>query len=72
MDIINGIANTANGYTDGGKYVDFEEIKNICRKKKNTDNHNDYQCPPLNCFGTPSGARTPDTLIKSQVLYQLS
>ena len=23
-------------------------------------------------FGTPSGARTPDTLIKSQVLYQLS
>ena len=22
--------------------------------------------------GTPSGARTPDTLIKSQVLYQLS
>ena len=24
------------------------------------------------CFGTPSGARTLDTLIKSQVLYQLS
>ena len=23
-------------------------------------------------FGTPSGARTLDTLIKSQVLYQLS
>ena len=23
-------------------------------------------------YGTPSGARTPDTLIKSQVLYQLS
>ena len=26
----------------------------------------------LFCFGTPSGARTLDTLIKSQVLYQLS
>ena len=25
-----------------------------------------------NRHGTPSGARTPDTLIKSQVLYQLS
>ena len=24
------------------------------------------------CAGTPSGARTLDTLIKSQVLYQLS
>ena len=24
------------------------------------------------CIGTPSGARTPDALIKSQVLYQLS
>ncbi len=24
------------------------------------------------CSGTPSGARTLDTLIKSQVLYQLS
>ena len=24
------------------------------------------------CFGTPSGTRTLDTLIKSQVLYQLS
>ena len=26
----------------------------------------------INQYGTPSGARTPDTLIKSQVLYQLS
>ena len=27
---------------------------------------------PLANFGAPSGARTQDTLIKSQVLYQLS
>ena len=27
---------------------------------------------PCTCFGAPSGARTQDTLIKSQVLYQLS
>ena len=26
----------------------------------------------INLHGTPSEARTPDTLIKSQVLYQLS
>ncbi len=28
--------------------------------------------PQITQHGTPSEARTPDTLIKSQVLYQLS
>ncbi len=59
-------------YKDGEKCISYSDIQEYLNKKENTDNHKDYQCSPLNRFGTPSGARTPDTLIKSQVLYQLS
>ena len=59
-------------YKDGEKCVSYEEIRNFMRKKENTDNLNDYQCSPITVSGTRSGARTLDTLIKSQVLYQLS
>lgn len=40
----------------------------IERKKGNRLSYKDKRFP----FGAPSGIRTRDTLIKSQVLYQLS
>ncbi len=59
-------------YKDGEKCVDYDEIQKYMNKKENSDNHNDYQSSPINVFGDPSAIRTPDTLIKSQVLCQLS
>ena len=59
-------------YKDGEFCVSFDEIKEMLAKKENPDNHNDYQSSPLNNSGDPPEIRTPDTLIKSQVLCQLS
>ena len=53
-------------YKDGDKCISYEEIQEYMNKKENSDSLNDYQSSPLSLCGTPSGARTPDTLIKSQ------
>ena|GEM_PF-3061936 len=47
--------------------VDF--LANCIKQKK--ENPANYVFAGFS-YSTPSGARTPDTLIKSQVLYQLS
>ena len=59
-------------YKDGEICVTFDEIKEAINKKENPDNHNDHQSSPLEVDDDPSATRTRDTLIKSQVLCQLS
>ena len=59
-------------YKDGEKCISHEEIQEYMQKKENSDNRNDYQSSPMNVSGEPSEIRTPDNLIKSQVLCQLS
>ena len=59
-------------YEDGDKCVTFDEVNEMFAKKENPDNHKDYQSSPLSVTGDPPETRTPDTLIKSQVLYHLS
>ena len=59
-------------YKDGEICVTFDEIREAMSKKENPDNFNGYQGSPLNMVGDPSGNRTPDTVIKSHVLYRLS
>ena len=52
-------------YKDGEKCISHEEIQEYMQKKENSDNHMDYQSSPITLYGTRSGARTLDTLIKS-------
>ena len=59
-------------YKDGEKCISHEEIQEYMQKKENSDNRNDYQSSPINISGEPSEIRTPDNLIKSQVLCRLS
>ena len=59
-------------YKDGEKFISHEEIQEYMQKKENSDNPMDYQSSPINVFGEPSETRTPDNLIKSEVLCQLS
>ncbi len=59
-------------YKDGEKCIDYNEIQKYMSKKENSDNQNDYQSSPIKVFGEPSEIRTPDNLIKSQVLCRLS
>ena len=40
-------------YKDGDKAITFDEINEMLSKRKNADNHNDYQRSPLNEFGDP-------------------
>ena len=52
-------------YKDGEKCIDHSEIQEYMQKRKNSDNHKDYQSSPIIVFGEPSEIRTPDNLIKS-------
>ncbi len=54
-------------YKDGEKCISLDELGDK-EKKSNTQN----KCSTLIKSGDPSGNRTRDTLIKSQVLYRLS
>ena len=56
-----------NSYKDGEKCIRLDELGDK-EKKPNTQN----KCSTLIKSGDPSGNRTRDTLIKSQVLYRLS
>ena len=59
-------------YKDGEICVTFDEVMQALSKKENTDNLKDYQCSPLKVAGDPPVIRTPDTLLKRQVLCRLS
>ena len=59
-------------YKDGEICVPFDEITETLNKKTNPDNHEGHQSSPLNTIGEPPEIRTPDPLIKSQMLYRLS
>ncbi len=54
-------------YKDGEKCISLDELGDK-EKKPSTQN----KCSTLIMSGDPSGNRTRDTLIKSQVLYRLS
>lgn len=56
-------------YKDGEKCIDYEEIQEYLNKKENSDNHNDYQSSPLNCFGTPDRIRTCDLKNRNLAFY---
>ena len=59
-------------YKDGDNCLTFDEVTDILAKKQNSDNHEDYRSSPLDDNGEPPGIRTPDPLIKSQMLCRLS
>ena len=59
-------------YEDGDKCVTFDEINEMLTQKENSQNNNSSESSPLSVTGDPSATRTPDTLIKSQVLCRLS
>jgi DNA invertase Pin-like site-specific DNA recombinase len=42
-------------YKDGEICVTFDEVQSVMSKKRNPDNHKDYQSSPLKVFGDPSG-----------------
>ena len=57
--------NDFSGWIGIGKWAC--KLKTKIRTAHKSESGSDF-----NAFGTPSGTRTLDTLIKSQVLYQLS
>ena len=73
-------------YKDGEMLVDLAEAMKIAKgggssggggsggksSRKNTKDEPSFDSSPLDSAGDPSEIRTPDTLIKSQVLCQLS
>ena len=62
-------------YKDGERYVDFstlDDLENPAGSNEKKTNTHENECSPLIKSGDPSGNRTRDTLIKSQVLYRLS
>ena len=59
-------------YKNGEICVTFDDIKAVVDKKENSGNRSDCQSSPFEVAGDPPGIRTPDTLIKSQVLCRLS
>ena len=59
-------------YKDGKICVTFDEVKAVMEQKENSGNFNNCQSSPLEVIGDPPAIRTPDHLLKRQMLYRLS
>ncbi len=61
-------------YKEGDEEISLEDIENsgISKAFEKQKNKPEQECSDLLKIGDPPGNRTPDTLIKSQVLYRLS
>ena len=56
----------------GGEQVTFKSLQESFESHEDKENSKPEIGSDLESSGDPSGIRTPDTLIKSQVLYRLS
>ena len=56
----------------GNKCTEVSQPKSNVSANFTTPAYNKSMQAKLACYGAPSGARTQDPLIKSQLLYQLS
>ena len=59
-------------YKDGDKCIKFDETKEMLDKKKNSDNHTDYQSSSLDTSGDPYGNRTRVTGVRGRCLNRLT
>ena len=61
-------------YKEGDEEISLEDIEKsgVAKEFEAQKNKPEQECSDLLKIGDPSGNRTPDTLIKSQVLYRLS
>ena len=59
-------------YKDGEICVNYDEIQAGIDKKENSGNRSDCQSSPLDVRGDLPVIRTPDHLLKRQMLYRLS